>query len=321
VQPAFVHHPDYDFELPRTAEGDDLGRLHLFDGRRASRAWELALARDPAIEGARLEPEAVSVTELLRVHSRDYLASLESSAALAEVIESPRAAELDFEPLWRAVAGPQLLATGGTLLALRHALEGGVAINLSGGYHHAHRGRGGGFCLFNDIALTAVVARREHGLARVLVVDLDVHQGDGTSSILAEEEGVAILDVYNADVFPGDAAARRGLRWDLPVHTGTSGAAYLELVERELPRALDDFDPQLVLFNAGTDVVAGDPLGSLAVEPEAVERRDELVLAETRRRGIATVVTASGGYTELSHRLLAATVGGLWARAQESPAG
>lgn len=155
----------------------------------------------------------------------------------------------------------------------------------------------------------------------MLVVDLDVHQGDGTSAILADEEGVAILDVYDADIFPGDAEARRGLRWDLPLASGASSAAYLDLVEGELPRALDDFDPQLVLYNAGTDVVAEDPLGSLAVEPEAVERRDELVLAETRRRGISTVVTASGGYSEQSHRLLGAMVSGLWARAQESPAG
>jgi histone deacetylase 11 len=147
--------------------------------------------------------------------------------------------------------------------------------------------------------------RRERASFRVLVVDLDAHQGNGVASIFAEDEDVAVFDVYNGEIWPGDEEARRAIRWEHPLPSGTSGAAYLELLRRELPRALDEFEPQLLLYNAGTDIVAGDPLGLLEVAHADVSRRDFLVLEEAARRALPTVVVPSGGYTDASHRLLA----------------
>ena len=224
----------------------------------------------------------------------------------------PRQQALPFEHLDAAIVQPQRLAAGGTLVALRAALQCGVGINLSGGYHHAKREGGEGFCFFSDISIAIAIARSEHGLQRIAVVDLDAHQGNGVSSIVTGNESVGVFDIYNGEIYPGDEQARKGLRWNHPLRSGCTGADYLELLERELPRALDEFAPQLVLYNAGTDIVAEDPLGQLKVDEECVRRRDAFVLSQTRERGIPTVTTASGGYSDLSYQLLSALVVDQW---------
>lgn len=305
MEPAFVHSPRYDYALPEMGPADQLASLHRFDGKRASRAWALFEEVGGAPAGTRLEPAPVERADLLLAHDAAYLDSLTSSEALAEIIEIPEAALVPFDLLEAILLEPMRHATGGTILALREAFERGLVVNLSGGYHHAKRDRGEGFCAFSDLAVAIGVARRERGPLRALVVDLDAHQGNGVASIFARDDDAAVFDVYNGEIWPQDEVARRAIRWDHPLPSGTDGAAYLELLARELPRALDEFEPQLVMYNAGTDIVAGDPLGLFEVSTEDVLRRDLFVLEETARRGLPTVVTPSGGYTETSHQLLA----------------
>lgn len=314
MTPAFVYSTEFDFVLPEASGGPGFGNIRHFDGQRAARAWALACEEHPELEDARLEPAPVTEEELLSVHPPAYLASLASSQALAEVIDSPEIAQLPFDLLMDVILRPQIMGTGATLAATRAARDRGVVINLSGGYHHARQRRGEGFCLFSDIAIAAHLAREEHGVERIAVVDLDAHQGNGVSSIFVDDPQVGIFDIYNEDIYPDDLGARDGLRWDRPVKSGCNGAEYLNLLERELPRAFDEFDPEFVFYNAGTDLVAGDPLGRLLVDEADVRRRDAFVLDEVIGRGIPTVVTASGGYSELSHQLLARMIADLWQR-------
>jgi histone deacetylase 11 len=307
MRPAYVYSKSYDFRLPELP-GTERSNMHRFDGLRAQRAWELFLAGGELQRDQLLQPREVSRAELERVHAADYLDSLSSPAVLAEILEIPGAEAAPIELLEQRVLAPMRLAAGGTLLATEHALRTGLVLNLAGGYHHAKPARGEGFCVYNDLAVALRWALDVAGLERVMVVDLDAHQGNGVSLAFADEPRAAILDCYNRDIFPGDEAARRGLRWDLPLSTGTSGVEYLDLLLEVLPAALDEFRPQLLLYNAGTDVVAGDPLGLLEVSPAHVVARDLLVIEQAAGRDLPLVVTPSGGYTEESHRLIAATL-------------
>lgn len=307
MRPTYVYSPAYDFRLPELPAVEH-SNLHRFDGLRAQRAWELFLAGGEVSADELLAPREVTRAELERVHSAEYLDSLASPLVLADILEIPGAAEAPIELLDQRILAPMRLATGGTLLAAQRAVSGELAFQLAGGYHHAKPLGGEGFCVYNDLSVALRWALEAGGVERAMVVDLDAHQGNGTSEAFADEPRVAILDCYNRDIFPGDERARRGLRWDLPLASQTEGPEYLGALMEVLPTALDELCPQLLLYNAGTDIVAGDPLGQLAVSPAHVVARDLLVIEQAAERELPLVVIPSGGYTDESHRLIAATL-------------
>lgn len=251
-------------------------------------------------------PSMVTDLELLEVHTQEYLDSLHHSKNVAKVTEI---FELALVPNWllqKKLLQPVKLATGGTILAAQLAMEHKtVAINLSGGYHHAKRDQGEGFCFFADIPLAIKSVRKKYGAdTKVLVIDFDAHQGNGVSTILKDDEYTAIIDIYGKDIYPkvhrtwGDHQAITGKNfYGLPIPQGTSDAEYVQLIEQHLPQILDDFKPDLVIYNAGTDILAGDPLGAQNVSKEGIIRRDELVIGNVRKRNIPVVMVLSGGYT------------------------
>src|SRR5262249_35846076 len=145
-------------------------------------------------------------------------------------------------------------ATGGTMLAAREALRTRIAINLGGGYHHASRDRGEGFCVYADIAIAAARIRQETAVCRILVIDLDAHQGNGVERIYGGDPETGIFDMYNAAIYPRDEEAKNGIDWDIPLRPGTSDRTYLGLLREVLPRAIDEFQPELAFYNAGTDI-------------------------------------------------------------------
>ncbi len=202
----------------------------------------------------------------------------------------------------RAIGFPQIPelpwrerhSTGGTLDAAQAALHDGLAVNLAGGTHHASPGRGQGYCVFNDAAVALVTLLRQGTLERALVVDLDVHQGNGTADCLAHEPRAFTLSVHGAKNFPFHKA-RSDL--DVPLPDGLTDADYLMEVDQALRQALDVARPELVIYNAGVDVFEGDTLGRLAVSAEGVARRDALVFERClRERGVPVAVTMGGGY-------------------------
>ncbi len=184
-------------------------------------------------------------------------------------------------------------SVGATLAALAAAREEGVAASLAGGTHHAGRARGAGFCVFNDVAVAALETRRSDRHARVLLVDCDVHQGDGSAEILAAADGIYALSVHAARNYPHRKPASH---LDVALPDGTADAPYQEALASALAHALRVARPSLVIYLAGADVFAGDRLGRLALSKAGIAARDRLVLESAEAAGAALVMVMGGGY-------------------------
>lgn len=185
------------------------------------------------------------------------------------------------------------LAVGGTLLTARLALRHGLACHLAGGTHHAFPDFGSGFCIFNDLAVCARVLIEQDGLQRVLVVDLDVHQGDATALIFSGDERVFTFSAHAATNFP---SRKQVSDLDLSLPDGLEDRDYLQTVGDHLPELLDRQRPQLVLYNAGVDPHRDDRLGRLCLTNLGLLQRDHLVLDACLRRGIPVASVIGGGY-------------------------
>ena len=196
-------------------------------------------------------------------------------------------------PMSPALASRSRHSVAGTLLAGRLALDGGMAASLAGGSHHAFAGFGSGFCVFNDVAVATRVLLREGSVRRVAIVDLDVHQGDGTAAILGGDPEVVTVSVHCRTNFP---ARKQRSTLDIALDPGTEDESYLAVLERLLPALLDREAPDLVFYNAGVDPHRDDKLGRLALTDKGLEARDALVLEHCRRRGIPLACVVGGGY-------------------------
>lgn len=185
------------------------------------------------------------------------------------------------------------LSPGGTWLAAKLALEYGYAANSAGGSHHAMADTGAGYCVFNDLAVAANRLIEEGDVSRVLILDLDVHQGDGTAALTAGRCDMFTLSIHAEKNFPS-RKARSSLDIALPDLTGD--AEYLESLSRSLPQVLDHFVPELILLQAGVDAHADDRLGRLALTDHGLAARDRMVALEARERGIPLASTLGGGY-------------------------
>ena len=182
-----------------------------------------------------------------------------------------------------------LCSAGGTLAATEEALRTGFGATLAGGTHHAHYAEGSGFCVFNDIA----IAIRKHGFPRAAVIDLDVHQGDGTAAIFEGDPSVFTLSLHGAHNFP---FRKQRSCLDIPLADGSTDGEYLAALACALPNVWE-FRPDVVFYQAGVDGLATDTLGRLALTPRGMAIRDRMVLADCHRRGIATVQVLGGGYS------------------------
>lgn len=183
-----------------------------------------------------------------------------------------------------------LASVGGTLAASRDAMRWGFGGNLAGGTHHAFHGEGSGFCVFNDLAVASLALRHEGMAARAAVVDLDVHQGDGTAAIFECDPAVLTLSIHGANNFPF-RKQRSGI--DIALPDGTTDSEYLGCLGRVLPEVLA-FHPDVVFYQSGVDALAEDRLGRLALSLDGLRQRDRMVLEATH--GIPLVITLGGGY-------------------------
>jgi acetoin utilization deacetylase AcuC-like enzyme len=197
-------------------------------------------------------------------------------------------------PWSQALVQRTLASVGGTMAAARCALEVGVGGNLAGGTHHAFRSWGAGFCVFNDLAVTTCALRREGLAHRVAVLDLDVHQGDGTASIFTDDTNVLTISVHGRHNFPFQ---KQVSRVDIDLPDGTGDAEYLATLSKVLPQ-LWEFHPDLLLYQSGVDALAEDRLGRLAMTLNGLRERDRLVFEGARLHRIPIAVTLGGGYAE-----------------------
>ena len=197
-------------------------------------------------------------------------------------------------------------SVGGTLAAAREALRHGISGNLAGGTHHAFADHGAGYCVFNDIAVATRVLQREGRVRRVAIVDLDVHQGDGTASIFAGDEQVFTFSMHGEKNFP----FRKQLsHLDVALPDATGDDEYLEALRHHLPQVIDRARPEVVFYQAGVDPLAEDTLGRLSMTLEGLRARDAYVLETARAKGLPVVLTMGGGYAKPISRTLEAHVG------------
>ena len=187
-----------------------------------------------------------------------------------------------------------LASVGSTLAATREAIENGWGGTLAGGTHHAFRGEGSGFCVFNDIAVAIAWLRAERGIRRAAVVDLDVHQGDGTAEIFRDDDGVLTLSVHCKNNFP---LRKQRSRIDVELEAGTGDDAYLRKLAEVLPKVID-FQPEIIFYQAGVDGLAEDRLGKLSLTLNGLRERDRQVAKLAGASGVPLVITLGGGYAE-----------------------
>jgi acetoin utilization deacetylase AcuC-like enzyme len=233
----------------------------------------------------RPEPLDLAVAEL--VHTREYLDKLESSTLTAA--EQRRLGMPWSEALWRR----SRLASAGTLLAARAALEQGLAGNLAGGTHHAFADHGEGFCVLNDVAIAIRRLQAERAIERAAVIDLDVHQGNGTAAIFDGDEEVFTFSMHAERNYP---LAKMRSTLDVPLHDGMGDAEYLDALQRHLPVVLESARAEVVFYLAGVDVAAGDRYGKLALTEEGIRLRDQRVIEAVRSRDLPLVIVLAGGY-------------------------
>lgn len=279
---------------------------HRFPAEKYALLRDRIIAEGVAPSSSVRDPDAAS-DELLRlVHSAGYVERITHGT-----LDATEERRLGFP--W----SPQLVersrrTVGGTIAASRHALTHGVAMNLSGGTHHAFPDHGEGFCVFNDVAITIRLLQREGLIRRVAVIDLDVHQGNGTHAVFTGDNSVYTFSMHGAHNYPFRPMPQRstvapgGSRWDYAVRVpgtldvelpdGTSDAEYLEQLESTLPRVLHEAQPDLVVFLAGADPHEGDRLGRMKLSFEGLERRDAMVMQACREVGLPVVLTIAGGY-------------------------
>lgn len=187
-----------------------------------------------------------------------------------------------------------LSSCAGTLEAAKLAHKHGAALNLAGGTHHAYRDRGEGFSVFNDLAITSLFLLQHKLASRVAIVDLDVHQGNGTASLLGHRSDVFTLSIHCSDNYP---LKKEKSHLDIGLKSGTSDELYLIALEKGL-EAVRSFQPDSILFQAGVDIVKGDKLGKLEVSIEACKTRDEMVISYAKNEHIPITITAGGGYNQ-----------------------
>ncbi len=233
------------------------------------------------------EPRAVSNGKILRAHERGYLRQVVAGTLTAKEMR-----RIGF-PWSERMVERSRRASGGTLGACLAALEDGFAANLAGGTHHAFADRGEGYCVFNDSAIAARALRTEGLVERILIVDTDVHQGNGTAGILREESSIFTFSIHGAGNFPFH---KEESDLDVALPDAADDGEFLEALEDGLERALDSSSADLAIYLAGADPYEDDRLGRLSVSKQGLAERDRLVLESCRERGIPVAVTMAGGY-------------------------
>ena len=271
---AVVHHPDYVAAAPARSQ---------YRWSKNGLIRDLLLAEGDRIEWHEPAPIARASTEA--VHDPDYVAEV-----IAARVPREKERRIGF-PVTPIVANRAQVVPGGTLLAARLALARGFAANSAGGSHHALGDTGAGYCVFNDLAIAAVALEGEGH--RVLIVDCDVHQGDGTAALTAGHTGIATYSIHAAKNFPA-RKARSTL--DVPLADGAGDDEYCDALKTTLAPLLDDFAPGLILYQGGVDPFVDDRLGRLALTEEGLARRDRLVARLAIERGVPLASTVGGGY-------------------------
>ncbi len=243
-----------------------------------------------------LEPNKASRSELVIGHDPYYVDNFLNGKLSDKEIK-----RIGLTPWTPKLIPRTLRLMGGAIAALNHVVEnGGIAGNMAGGTHHAHYDFGSGYCIFNDLAVCALLALQKHNYERVAILDLDVHQGDGTATILQNIDGALTISLHCQENFPFRKAVSDH---DLELEANSSDEQFLQKVNQAIDIAIK-FNPQLILYQAGVDGLATDALGKLNITREGMNERNKLVFEMAVKHSIPTVVFMGGGYSKpISHTI------------------
>jgi acetoin utilization deacetylase AcuC-like enzyme len=272
-----VFHPDYDL---------DLGP-HVFPSKKFKMIHDALLQENIAEPSDFQQPQPAADEDVLRVHTPDYVRKLQTdSLSLSErmKLEIPLS-DTTRQGFW--------LAAGGSILAGRLALRDGLAANLSGGFHHAYPGHGEGFCMLHDVAIGIRALQAAGSVRTAMVVDTDVHHGNGTAAIFANDASVFTLSIHQENNYP---TPKPPSDEDIGLEDGTCDAEYLDALDEGLQHSLKKISPDIMFYVAGADPYREDQLGGLALTFEGLQKRDKLVFERARRLGIPVASTLAGGY-------------------------
>jgi len=272
-----VYHPRYDL---------DLG-THVFPSQKFKMVHDTLLEEGLADQGDFLLPEPAPDEDVLRVHTAAYVQKLQTdSLTLSErmKLEIP-VSESTVQAFW--------LAAGGSIQAGREALRDGFGANLTGGFHHAYPGHGEGFCMLHDVAIAIRALQARGSIRTAMTVDTDVHHGNGTAAIFANDASVYTLSIHQENNYPMPKPASD---LDIGLEDGTRDAEYLDALEKGLIHSLKAMTPDLIFYVGGADPYREDQLGGLALTMEGLQKRDRLVFEHARRLGIPVASTMAGGY-------------------------
>ncbi len=271
--------PIYKYELP---EG------HRFPMIKYELLPEQLLYEGTITKANLFAPRPVAESIILQTHTNDYWQQLKNQTLPPKAIR-----KIGF-PLRPELVERGRHIVGGTLQCVRYAAEFGVALNVAGGTHHAYRNSGEGFCLLNDFAIVANYLLEQNEYQKIMIVDLDVHQGNGTAKIFEKEPRVFTFSMHGAKNYPSPKE-KSDLDIGLPDHTNDQ--EYLHILKNTLPGLLDAFKPELVLYLSGVDVLQTDKLGRLSLSIEGCQERDKFVFLECKNRSIPVAVSMGGGYS------------------------
>ena len=272
-----VYHPRYDLNLG----------AHVFPSKKFRLIAEELVSSGIADTSDFLTPQPASDEDLLRVHTASWVNKLKTGTLTASEImklEVPYSPELA-EAVW--------LAAGGTILAAQSALQDGFGSNLSGGFHHAYANHGEGFCAIHDVAVAVRRLQSDGDIKKAMIVDTDVHHGNGTAAIFADDSSVFTISIHQVNNYPADKPPSTV---DLNMRDGAGDDEYLAALIPTVERCLDKFKPDMVFYVGGADPYREDQLGGLLLTKAGLKRRDREVFAAARSRAIPVTTALAGGY-------------------------
>lgn len=272
-----VYHPAYDLNLGK----------HVFPSQKYRLIHDRLIADGFAGPDDFQEPAPATDEQVLLVHEAGWVERLKAGTlSTAELLrlEIPYSRQV-IEGFW--------LATGGTITAARNALRGRIGFNIGGGFHHAFQGHGEGFCAINDVAIAIRTLQQEGVASRAMVVDCDVHHGNGTAAIFAGDNSVLTLSIHHFDNYPSEKPPSV---IDIHLRTGTGDQEYLERLGQACRVAMQGFQPDIVFYLAGADPYQHDQLGGLSLTMQGLQERDGLVLEIAKAQNIPVAIVLAGGY-------------------------
>jgi acetoin utilization deacetylase AcuC-like enzyme len=264
----------------------DIGENHVFPIKKFELVRDKLLKEETVRISELGEPKPAAIEDVLLVHTEDYITRLRNGTLTAREIR-----RLGL-PWSKSLVRRSFLATSGTINAARHALKNFVASNLAGGTHHSFPDRGEGFCVLNDVAVAIRVLQKENLAERFLIIDCDVHQGNGTAFIFKDDPSVFTFSMHGAKNYP---LFKENSTLDIELPDKTGDEEFLEILGEALPRIFTH-EPDVVFYLGGADPFEKDKLGRLGLTIGGLRRRDEMVLNYAKEREVPIVTTMSGGY-------------------------